>query len=211
MSAKGKGRHADDARRVARRQAQLASLQQRAATDNATRPRREHIAPVDIEGNEQRYEGLLLAIESGLVEAYRERRELPIDDEAERALRLLIARFEGDAERRSGSPDVDAMADRVNHNIDLYFRRNALLSRAEIIGAIRRVIGSIATHHDAANPRAYFEFVGDFIFDVAGTGAAEQAPPRTDSGIWLPGQSPREDVPEETPSRPGGLWLPGDG
>ncbi len=196
---------------MARRRAQLAALQQRAAAQPAPPPRREHIAPIDVEGQEQRYEPLLLAIESGLVQVYQERNSLPVDEEAERALRLLIARFEGDTERRSGSPDVDALADGVSHNIDLYFRRNALLSRAEIIGCVRRVLGSISTHHDPANPRAYFEFVKEFVREAVGESAQEQAPVRTGSGIWLPGQSQREEPPQDTaPRHPGGLWLPGD-
>src|SRR5947199_6785064 len=157
-ASKTKGRKGSEERR----RAQMAMLEERAAAPPPG-PRREHIQAVDVTAHEEKYEPFLRAIEDGLTAVYDERNHLPIDDEAERALRLLIARFEGDSGRRSGSPDVDALADGVNHNIDLYFRRNALLSRAEIIGAIRRVIASIATHHDAANPRAYFEFVGDFI------------------------------------------------
>ena len=52
--------------------------------------------------------------------------------------------------------DVDALADAVNRNIELLFRRHPLLSRAEIIGCLRYIITSIANHRAPGNPRAYF-------------------------------------------------------
>ena len=198
---------ATPAQREKRREAQFAALQQRAA-EPVPGSRHEHIQGLDISNQEEKYEPLLFAIESGLVAVYVERGRLPIDDEAERALRLLIARFEGDSDRRSGSPDVDALADGANRNIEQLFRRSPLLSRAEIIGCLRRVIASIHTWHTPENPRAYFEWVIDFV-----QAREEAARPRsegllTPTGLWTPSQ-PRQDQ-QQTPSRPGGLWLPGD-
>src|SRR2546421_2531825 len=100
-----------------RRRAQMALLEQRAAAPPPG-PRREHIEPVDVKANEEKYEPFLRAIEDGLIEVYEQRNQLPIDDEAERALRLLIAYFEGDSGRRSRSPDVDALHDAVKRNIE---------------------------------------------------------------------------------------------
>lgn len=211
MSKKG---HKDAEVREERRRAQFAALQQRVAAEPQPSARREHIQPVDIEKNEQKYEPLLLAIESALVEVYDERSHLPIDDEAERALRLMIARFEGDSERRSGSPDVDAMADHVNRNIETFFRRHSLLSRAEIIGCLRRIISSIATWHTPDNPRAYFDFVGDFVRRANRGTERDSSVARSASGLWIPGQKAPHDEDEAAeaaaPRRPGGLWVPGD-
>lgn len=204
---KGKSHKGDEGRR----KAQFAALQQRAAAAPPA-TRREHIQAVDITHNEEKYEPLLFAIESGLVEVYEERNHLPIDDEAERAVRLLIARFEGASDRRSGSADVDAMADRANRNIELLFRRHPLLSRAEIVGCLRRVISSIATWHTPDNPRAYFEFIGDFVRRASRETAPTESATRSASGLWVPGQKQPADEEDEAeaPHRPGGLWLPGD-
>ena len=205
---KAKGR-AGDARRDQRRRSQFAALQERASSEPAAGGRREHIHAVDITGQEQKYEPFLLAIESGLVEAYRDRDKLPVDDEAERALRLVITRFEGDSSQRSGSPDVDALADRITRNVESFFRRHPLLSRAEIVGCLRRVISSIHFHHAPANPRAYLDYIGDVIAEM--DQAAEPAPTssRSPSGLWTPGQGLPSSQPE-APRRPGGIWLPGD-
>ena len=212
---KDNGQKGADPRREERRRAQLAALRERAATEPAPPPR-EHIEHVDISGKEEKYEPLLHAIESGLVAAWDARDGLLVDDEAERALRLLIARYEGDADRRSGSADVDLLADRVTHRIDLLFRRQ-FFSRAEIIGCLRRVVDSVRTHHEGANPRAYFEFVADFIVDPeepypapAGASSPSASSP---SPIWTPGGLPAQPIaPPRTPDPPrrSGLWLPGD-
>jgi len=208
LMSKGKGRRDGNQQR---RRAEFAELRQRASAGPAP-ARRERIQAVDITKNEEKYEALLLAIESALLEVYDERQRLPIDEEAERALRLTIARFEGDTGRRSGSPDVDAMADAINRHIELYFRRAPLLSRAEIIGALRRIISSINTWHTPENPRAYFDYVGDAVRTASGAkhGAGEES--LAASGLWIPGQKePREREDEAEPARrPGGLWLPGD-
>jgi len=205
---KGKGNKGADPRREERRRAQLAQLRERAAAE-APAPRREHIEPADVKGNEQKYEPLLYAIESGLVAGYDEREALLMDDEAERALRLLIARYEGDTARRSGSADVDLLAARVDRNIDLLVRRQSF-SPAEIIGGLRRVIESVRTHHDAGDPRAYFEFVSDFIL-APEIPYADLADPSS-SQLWTPGGGQPVAPPPAppTPSRPSGLWLPGD-
>ncbi len=206
---KGKGAKGADPRREERRKAQLAGLRERAAVEPAPPPR-EHIEPVDIAGKEEKYEPLLHAIESGLVVAWDARDGLLVDDEAERALRLLIARYEGDTSRRSGSADVDLLADRVTHRIDLLFRRQSF-SRAEVIGCLRRVVESVRTHHEAANPRAYFEFVADFIPDPGEQYPAPVGPSST--LLWTPGGAPTSPPlprPPAPPRRPGGLWLPGD-
>lgn len=198
---------AAQAQREKRREAQFAALQQRAAA-KAPGQRHEHIQGIDITANEEKYEPLLFAIESGLVEVYEERQGLLIDTEAERALRLLIARFEGDTARRSGSVDVDALCDAANRNIERLFRRSPLLSRAEIIGCIRRIITSIHTWRSPENPRAYFEWVRDFIHEVARESQPRSGDTLSASGIWTPGQEQAERL--EAPRRPGGLWLPGD-
>ena len=136
---------------------------------------------------------------------------MPIDDEAERALRLLIARFEGDSGRRSRSPDVDALADAVNRNIELFFRRQSLLSRAEIIGCLRYIITSIANHRAPGNPRAYFAWVSQVVHERERAAQRDSGGERRTSGLWVPGQpAPREDDEEVGPRRPGGLWVPGD-
>lgn len=192
-----------------RRRAQFAALQERAASEHAPEPRREHIQPVDVTNQEEKYEPLLLAIESGFVEVYEERHHLPVDADAEHAARLLIARFEGDSGKRSGSPDVDALADAANRHIELLFRRHPLLSRAEIIGCLRRIINSVHTWHDPGNPRAYFEFVRDYVLQST-PDTQEAGPTRNASGIWVPGQERHDDEAETAPRRPGGLWLPGD-
>ena len=190
-----------------RRRAQMAMLEQRAAVPPPS-PRREHIQAVDVKANEEKYEPFLRAIEEGLIEVYEERTQLPIDDEAERALRLLIARFEGDSGRRSRSPDVDALADAVNRKIELLFRRHALLSRAEIIGCLRYIITSIANHHAPGNPRAYFEWARQVVHQRERAAQRHVGGEQPASGLWVPGQAePRE---EEVPRRPGGLWVPGD-
>lgn len=207
---KGSSKHkAAPAQREKRREAQLAALRQRAAAEPDPGTRREHIQGIDITNNEEKYEPLLFAIETGLVEVYVERGHLPIDNEAERALRLLIAHFEGDSDRRSGNPDVDALAGAANRNIEALFRRGPLLSRAEIIGCLRRVISSIHTWRSADNPRAYFEWVLPFLEarEQAARPRAEGAV--TPTGLWIPGQEPPQR--HDAPQRPGGLWLPGDG
>ncbi len=200
---KAKGRKGSEQRRHAK----FSALQQRAASEPAP-ARREHITPVDVTEQEMKYEPLLLAIESGFMEVYEERGLLPIDDDAEQAARVLIARFEGDTGRHTGSPDVDAMADAANRNIELLFRRHPLLSRAEIIGCLRRIITSVRTWHEPGNPRAYLEFVREFVHERVRE-QQEAGPERSASGLWVPGQQ-RHDEQQEAPRRPGGLWLPGD-
>jgi hypothetical protein len=191
-----------------RRRAQMAMLEQRAAVPPPS-PRRAHIQAVDVKAHEEKYEPFLRAIEEGLSEVYEERNQLPIDDEAERALRLLIARFEGDSARRSRSPDVDALADAVNRKIELLFRRHPLLSRAEIIGCLRYIITSIANHRDPGNPRAYFEWARHVVQERERAAQRHVGGERHTSGLWVPGQpEPREE--EVAPRRPGGLWVPGD-
>ena len=191
-----------------RRRAQMAMLEQRAAAP-PPRPLREHIQAVDVKANEEKYEPFLRAIEEGLSEVYEERKPLPIDDEAERALRLLIARFEGDSTRRSRSPDVDALADAVNRNIELLFRRHPLLSRAEIIGCFRYIITSIANHRAPGNPRAYCEWARHVVHERERAAQRQLGGERHTSGLWVPGQpEPREE--EVAPRHPGGLWVPGD-
>ena len=195
-----------------RRRAQMALLEQRAAAP-PPRPRREHIQAVDVTANAEKYEPCLRAIEEGLIAVYEERNQLPIDDEAERALRLLIARFEGDSARRSRSPDVDALADAVNRQIELLFRRHPLLSRAEIIGCLRYIITSIATQHVPGNPRAYFESARQIVHKRERAAQRQAGGERPTSGLWVPGQpEPRaeEEEDEVVPRRPGGLWVPGD-
>ena len=193
-----------------RRRAQMAMLEQRAATPPPG-PRREHIQAVDVTAHEEKYEPFLRAIEDGLATVYEERNHLPIDDEAERALRLLIARFEGDSARRARSADVDALADAVNRKIELLFRRHPLLSRAEIIGCLRYIITSIANHRAPGNPRAYFEWVGQVVHERERAAQRDSGGERRTSGLWVPGQpEPREDDEEVGPRRPGGLWVPGD-
>ena len=187
----------------------MAMLEQRAAAPLPS-PRREHIQAVDVKANEEKYEPFLRAIEDGLIEVYEQRNRLPIDDEAERALRLLIARFEGDSGRRARSPDVDALADAVNRHIELHFRRHPLLSRAEIIGCLRYIITSISTHHAPGNPRAYFEWARHVVHERERAAQRHVGGERHTSGLWVPGQpEPRKDE-EEAPRRPGGLWVPGD-
>ena len=208
---KGKGQKGADPRREERHRAQLAALRERAATEPAPPPH-ERIEPIDITGKEEKYEPLLHAIESGLVAGWDARDSLLVDDEAERALRLLIVRYEGDADRRSGSADVDLLADHVGRNIELLLRRQSF-SPAEIVGGLRRVVESVRTHHDAANPRAYFEFVADFIPDPALPYPETVSPIPSSSLIWTPGGPPPTPPPpaRAPPSRrPGGLWLPGD-
>lgn len=200
---KAKGRKGSEQRR----HTQFAALQQRAASEPAP-AKREHITPVDVTEQEMKYEPLLLAIESGFMEVYEERDLLPIDDDAEQAARLLVARFEGDTGRHTGSPDVDAMADAANRNIELLFRRHPLLSRAEIIGCLRRIITSVRTWHEPGNPRAYLEYVREFMHERMQE-QQEVGPERNASGLWVPGQQ-RQNEEQEAPRRPGGLWLPGD-
>jgi hypothetical protein len=201
---KGKGRKGS----AERRRAQMAMLEQRAAARPPS-PRREHIQAVDVKANEEKYEPFLRAIEEGLSEVYEERKQLPIDDEAERALRLLIARFEGDSARRSRSPDVDTLADAVNRKIELLFRHHPLLSRAEIIGCLRYIITSIANHRTPGNPRAYFEWARHVVHERERAAQRHGGDERHTSGLWVPGQpEPREE--EVAPRRPGGLWVPGD-
>jgi len=188
----------------------MALLEQRAAAPPPG-PRREHIQAVDVTAHEEKYEPFLRAIEEGLTAVYEERNHLPIDDEAERALRLLIARFEGDSGRRSRSPDVDALADAVNRNIELFFRRQSLLSRAEIIGCLRYIITSIANHRAPGNPRAYFAWVSQVVHERERAAQRHVAGERRPSGLWVPGQpEPSEEEEEVPPHRPGGLWVPGD-
>ena len=187
----------------------MALLEQRAAA-SPPGPRREHIQAVDVKANAEKYEPFLRAIEETLAQVYQERDQLPIDDDAERALRLLIARFEGDSARRSRSSDVEALADAVNHSIELLFRRHPLLSRAEIIGCLRYIITSIATHRASHNPRAYFEWASRVVHEREQAALRHAGGERRTSGLWVPGQpEPREDE-EEAPRRPGGLWVPGD-
>jgi len=210
---KGKGQKGADPRREERHRAQLAALRERAATEPAPPPH-ERIEPIDITGKEEKYEPLLHAIESGLVVGWDARDSLLVDDEAERALRLLIVRYEGDADRRSGSADVDLLADRVTHRIDLLSRRQ-FFSRAEIIGCLRRVVDSVRTHHEGANPRAYFEFVADFIVDPEEPYPTPTGPSPSPSlsPIWTPGgRAVQPPAPSRTldPPRRSGLWLPGD-
>jgi len=205
---KGQGQKGADPRREERRRSQLAQLKERAATEPAP-PRRERVEAVDIKWNEHAYEPLLHAIESGLLMGWDERDGLLVDDEAERALRLVIARYEGDAYRLSGAADVDLLADNVCLNLEAMFPAWPY-GRAEIIGGLRRVIESVRTHHDPGDPRAYFAFIADFI------PAPEMAYPDPDtvrqlqpsSQIWTPG-APTLDPPPSS-QRPGGLWLPGD-
>ena len=183
-------------------------LEQRAAAPLPS-PRREHIQAVDVTANEEKYEPFLRAIEEGLIEVYEERDQLPIDDEAERALRLLIARFEGDSARRARSADVDDLADAVNRKIEVLFRRHPLLSRAEVIGCLRYIIASIATHHVPGNPRAYFEWARQVVHQRERAAQRPVGGEQRASGLWVPGQAePREE--EVAPRRPGGLWVPGD-
>src|SRR5919201_644041 len=189
--------------REGRRRGHVALREQRAAV-RPQGPRREHIEAVDVKANEEKYEPFLRAIEEGLIEVYEERNQLPIDDEAERALRLQIARFEGDSARRARSPDVDALADAVNRKIELLFRRHPLLSRAEIIGCLRYIITSIATHRVPGNPRAYFAWARQVVHQRERAAQRHVGGEQHASGLWVPGQAePRE---EEGPRRPGGLW-----
>src|SRR5437762_10369548 len=207
-ASKTKGRKGSEERR----RAQMAMLDERAAAPPPG-PRREHIQAVDVTAHEEKYEPFLRAIEDGLTAVYDERNHLPIDDEAERALRLLIARFEGDSGRRSRSPDVDALADAVNRNIELFFRRQSLLSRAEIIGCLRYIITSIANHRAPGNPRAYFAWVSQLVHERERAAQRHVAGERRPSGLWVPGQpepSEEEEEEEVPPRRPGGLWVPGD-
>src|SRR5437763_14290687 len=191
-----------------RRRAQMAVVDRGAAAP-PPRPRREHIQAGDGKANEEKYEPFLRAIEEGLIEVYDERNQLPIDDEAERALRLLIARFEGDSARRARNPDVDALADAVNRKIELLFRRHPLLSRAEIIGCLRYVITSIATHRVPGNPRAYLAWSRQLVHQRERAAQRQVGGEQRTSGLWVPGQpEPREE--EVAPRRPGGLWVPGD-
>lgn len=205
---KGKGHKGADPKRDERRRAQFAAMQQRAATEPAPQ-RREHIAPVEMSGDEGKYQPLLYAIESGLLVAYQDSDGLIVDDEAERALRLLIARYEGDTERRSGSADVDAMADRVHHNVEALFQREGIISRAEIIGGLRRIIESVRLHHDPANPRAYFAFIGDF-FPAPEEPYPDTVQPSSSGLLWTPGAPAAPPPVPEPARRPSGLWLPGD-
>jgi len=210
---KGKGQKGADPRREERRRTQLAQLKERAATELAPQ-RRERVEPVDIRWNEHAYEPLLHAIESGLLAAWDERDGLLVDDEAERALRLVITHYEGDADRLSGAADIDLLADHVRRNI------SAMLpawpyTRAEIIGGLRRVIESVRTHHDPGDPRAYFAFITDFIPapemaypDPDTVRELQSQPLQPSSQIWTPGASTRDPAPSS--GRPGGLWLPGD-
>jgi len=193
-----------------RRRAQIAMLEQR-ATAPPPGPRREHIQAADVKANAEKYEPFLRAIEETLTEVYQERNHLPIDDDAERALRLLIARFEGDSARRSRSSDVDALADAVNRSIELLFRRHPLLSRAEIIGCFRYIITSIANHHASTNPRAYFEWASRVVHERERAAQSQAGGERRTSGLWVPGQpEPHEEEEEVAPRRPSGLWVPGD-
>ena len=213
---KGKGQKGADPRREERRCTQLAQLKERAATEPAP-PRRERVEPVDISGNEHAYEPLLHAIESGLLMAWDERDGLLVDDEAERALRLVIAHYEGDVDRLSGADDIDLLADNVHLNIDAMLPAWPY-ERAEIIGGLRRVIESIRTHHDPGDPRAYFAFIADFIpvpemaYPDPDTVHELQQQPlqplQPSSQIWTPGAPALDPAP--SPDRPGGLWLPGD-
>jgi hypothetical protein len=186
----------------------MAMLEQRAAAPSPG-PRREHIPAVDVTANLEKYEPFLRAIEEGLIEVYEQRHHLAIDDEAERALRLLIARFEGDSGRRSRSADVDALADAVNRHLELLFRSHPLLSRAEIIGCLRYIITSIATHRAPGNPRAYLEWARQVVHEREQAAQRHAGGERRTSGLWVPGQpEPRQE--EAAPRRPGGLWVPGD-
>jgi hypothetical protein len=187
----------------------MALLEQRAAAPPSG-PRREHIEAVDVKANEEKYEPFLRAIEEGLIAVYEERNHLPIDNDAERALRLLIARFEGDSARRSRSSDVDALVDAVNRNIDLFFRRYPLLSRAEIIGCLRYIITSIATHRASHNPRAYFEWASRIVHERERAAQRHAGGARPASGLWVPGQPEPRQEEDVAPRRPGGLWVPGD-
>ena len=204
---KGKQKTKDPVREE-RRRAQFAALQRRAA-EMPVETTRERIEPVDVTGDEAAYDPMLFAIESGLVEVYDAREGLPVDAEADRALRVVIVRVEGDTERRAGSPDTDAMADAVYRNVQLSLSRDSLLSRAEIVGCLRRVIDSIRNWHVPENPRAYFDFVVDVV--RANHAVRRELAEPTDSPIWTPGQS-RPSSPERPtgPPRPSGLWLPGD-
>jgi hypothetical protein len=104
---------------------------------------------------------------------------------------------------------VDALADAVNRKIELLFRRHPLLSRAEIIGCLRYIITSIATHHASGNPRAYFEWARQLVHQRERAAQHPAGDERRPSGLWVPGQAepPEEEV---APRRPGGLWVPGD-
>jgi len=210
---KGKGQKGADPRREERRRTQLAQLKERAATEPAP-PRRERVEPVDISGNEHAYEPLLHAIESGLLMAWNERDGLLVDDEAERALRLVIAHYEGDTDRLSGADDIDLLADNVRLNIDAMLPSRPY-TRAEIIGGLRRVIESVRTHHDPGDPRAYFAFIAEFIPvpemqypDPDTVRELQSQPLQPSSQIWTPGAAALDPAP--SPDRPGGLWLPGD-
>ncbi len=204
---KGKQKTKDPAREE-RRRAQFAALQRRAAEAPAETTR-ERIEPVDVTGDEAAYDSMLFAIESGLVEVYDGRDGLPVDAEADRALRVVIARVEGDTERRAGSPDTDAMADAVYRNIGLSLSRDSLLSRAEIVGCLRRVIDSIRNWHVRENPRAYFDFVVDVV--RANQAVRRELAEPTDSPIWTPGRTRPSSAERPTgPPRRSGLWLPGD-
>ncbi len=197
-----------DPGREERRRTQFAALQRRAAEAPAETTR-ERIEPVDVTGDEALYDPMLFAIESGLVEVYDARDGLPVDAEADRALRVVIARVEGDTERRAGSPDTDAMADAVYRNVQLSLRRDSLLSRAEIVGCLRRVIDSIRNWHARENPRAYFDFVVDVV--RANQAARRELADPADSPIWTPGRTGPSSTERPTgPPRPSGLWLPGD-
>jgi len=197
-----------DPGREERRRAQFAALQRRAA-EAPVETTRERIEPVDVTGDEAAYDPMLFAIESGLVEVYDARDGLPVDEEADRALRIVIARVEGDTERRAGRADTDAMADAVYRNIGLSLRRDSLLSRAEIVGCLRRVIDSIRNWHVRENPRAYFAFVVDVV--RANQAARRELADSTDSPIWTPGRTGPSSTERPTgPPRPSGLWLPGD-
>ncbi len=189
---KGKGQKGADPRREERRRTQLAQLKERAATEPAP-PRRERVEPVDISGNEHAYEPLLHAIESGLLIAWNERDGLLVDDEAERALRLVIAHYglvkdlvpdleppfqaglRGENGKLLFNEPYEGDTDRLSgaDDIDLLadnvrLNIDAMLpsrpyTRAEIIGGLRRVIESVRTHHDPGDPRAYFAFIAEFI------------------------------------------------
>ena len=213
---KGKGPKGANPRREERRRAQLAHLKERAATEPPP-SRRERVAPVDFGGKEHAYEPLLHAIESGLLLAWNERDGLLVDDEAERALRLVITRYEGDPDRCSGAADIDLLADHVSRNIAATLG-SWPYERAEIIGGLRRVIESVRTHHDPGDPRAYFAFIAEFIpvpempypdpDTVRELQQRPSQPLQPASHIWTPGASTLDPAPSS--DRPGGLWLPGD-
>lgn len=200
--------HTADARREERRRAQYESLQRAAAHAPAPPPtHREHIEGLDLKGREQYYYPLLHAIESALVAVYEERDELLVDEDAERAVRVVIMRVEGDAERRAGSPDADALADRVHGNLIALGDR---FTPAEVVGALRRILDSIHTWHTLEDPRSYFEFISEYVPPVEWPDEDPAAMPAPGSPLWVPGQTRAAQEVRPAPRRPGGLIVPGE-